>query len=162
MAQAHPKESVEACSTLVPNYSSAVGDRQKQNAVLSGTCAQFTQNSAMKNHLLSSGNKLLAEANLLDPVWGVGLQTDNPRTNHPCQWSKTIFSVRNVLPFAKQFATMRPGRRTRCPQVGSASALRMNEDLNPVRAAAGPLTASSASKGRSSEVLTNVSDALAD
>ena len=93
----------------VPNFGSAVGDRQNQNAVLSGTCAQFTQNPAMKNHLLNSGNKLLAEPNLLDPVWGVGLQADEPRTSHPCQWIKTIFSVRNVLPFAKQFATSETG-----------------------------------------------------
>ena len=33
----------------VPNFDSAVGDREKQDAVLSGTCAKFTQNTAMKN-----------------------------------------------------------------------------------------------------------------
>ena len=36
------------------NFYSTIGDKEKQNAVLSGTYAKFTQNPAMKNHLLSS------------------------------------------------------------------------------------------------------------
>ena len=46
--------------------------------VLSGSYAKFTQHPAMKLHLLSTGNKRLAEANLLDPVWGIGPRADNP------------------------------------------------------------------------------------
>ena len=59
----------------VLNFGPAVGDRKKQNAVLSGTYAKFTQNPAMKNDLLSSGNKLLAEYSRLDSVldfWSPG------------------------------------------------------------------------------------------
>ena len=33
---------------VVRNFDSAVGDREKQNAVLSGTYAKFTQNPAIK------------------------------------------------------------------------------------------------------------------
>ena len=50
----------------VRNFDSAVWDRGKQNAVLSGNYAKFTQNPAMKHHLLSTGNKRLAEAS---PLW---------------------------------------------------------------------------------------------
>ena len=49
------------------NFDSAAWDREKQNAMLSGTYARFTQNPAMKHHLLSTGNKRLAKANPLDP-----------------------------------------------------------------------------------------------
>ena len=35
----------------VRNFDSAVWDREKQNAVLSGTYAKFKQNPAMKHHL---------------------------------------------------------------------------------------------------------------
>ena len=35
----------------VCNFASAVWDREKQNAVLSGNYAKFTQNPAMKHHL---------------------------------------------------------------------------------------------------------------
>ena len=36
----------------VRNFDSPVWDREKQNVVLAGTYAKFTQNPAMKNHLL--------------------------------------------------------------------------------------------------------------
>ena len=51
--------------------------------MLSGNYAKFTQNPAMKLHLLSTGNKRLAEASPLDSVWGIGLQADNPRAKDP-------------------------------------------------------------------------------
>ena len=70
----------------VRNFDSADWNREEQNAVLSGNYVKFTQNTAMKNHLLSTGNKLLAEASPLDPVWGIGLRADNPRANDPRQW----------------------------------------------------------------------------
>ena len=41
----------------VRNFDSAVWDREKQNAVLSGNYAKFTQNPAMKHHRLSAGSK---------------------------------------------------------------------------------------------------------
>ena len=44
----------------VGNFESGLGDWEEQNSVLSGTYAKFTHNPAMKNHLLSSDNKLLA------------------------------------------------------------------------------------------------------
>ena len=70
----------------VRNFDSTVWDREKQNAVLSGNYAKFTQNPAMKHHLLSTGNKRLAEASPLDPVWGIGLRADDPRAKDPRQW----------------------------------------------------------------------------
>ena len=70
----------------VRNFDSTVWDREKQNAVLSGNHAKFTQNTATKHYLLSAGNKRLAEASPLDPVWGIGLRADDPRANEPRQW----------------------------------------------------------------------------
>ena len=74
----------------VRNFDSAVWDREKQNAVLCGNYAKFTQNPAMKHHLLSTGNKRLAEASPLDPVWGIGLRADDPRAKGPRQWRGKI------------------------------------------------------------------------
>ena len=70
----------------VHNFDSAVGDRKKENGVLSGTYAKFTQDSAMKNIVLSSDNKILAEASPLNPVRAIGLRADDPTANNPCQW----------------------------------------------------------------------------
>ena len=44
----------------------------------------------MKHHLLSTGNKRLAEACPLDPVWGIGLQADDARAKGPRQWRGKI------------------------------------------------------------------------
>ena len=46
----------------------------------------ITQSPAMKHHLMSTGNKGLAESSPLDPVWGIGLQADDPRAYDPRQW----------------------------------------------------------------------------
>ena len=70
----------------VRNFDSVVGDREKHNAVLSGTYVKFTLNPAIKNHLLSSDNKLLADASPLGPVWGIGFRVDDLTANNPCQW----------------------------------------------------------------------------
>ena len=70
----------------VRNFDFAVWDREKQNAVLSSNYAKFTQNPAMKHHRLKTGNKRLAEASPLDPVWGIGRRADDPRANDPRQW----------------------------------------------------------------------------
>ena len=53
--------------------------------MLSGNYTKFTQNPAMKHHLLSTANKRLAEASPLDPVWGIGLRADDPRANDSSQ-----------------------------------------------------------------------------
>ena len=70
----------------VCNFDSAVWDREKRNIVLSGTYTKFTRNPAMKNNRMSSGNKRLAQASPLDPVWGIGLRVGDPSANKPCQW----------------------------------------------------------------------------
>ena len=70
----------------VRNFDTAGWDREKQNFVLSGNYAKFTLNPAMKLHLLSTGNKCLAEASPLDPVWGIGFWADHPRAKHPHKW----------------------------------------------------------------------------
>ena len=64
---------------IVHNFDSAVWDREKHIAVLSGTYAKFKQDPVMKHHLLSTGNKISADASPLDAVWDIGLRADDPR-----------------------------------------------------------------------------------
>ena len=103
----------------VRNFDSAVWDRQKQNAVLSGNYAKFTQNPAMKHHLLSTGNKRLAEASPLDPVWGIGLRADDPRAKGPHQWRGNILLGEALSAVREEIAILRPDWQTRPPLVGS-------------------------------------------
>ena len=73
----------------MPRTALVVWDRVRGDAVLAGTFAKFTQNPAMKQHLLSTGTNLLAEASPLDPVWGIGLRADDPDANDPLRWRGT-------------------------------------------------------------------------
>ena len=66
----------------VRNFDTAVWDGEKQNAVLSGNYAKFTQNPAMKLHLLSTGNNFLAEASPLNTEWGVSPFDHLQKVNH--------------------------------------------------------------------------------
>ena len=84
--QAHTNAAAEACADI----DSAAWDREKQHAVLSGKYVRSTQNPAMKHRLLSTGNKRLAEASPMDPVWGIGLRADDPRAKSPRQWRGKI------------------------------------------------------------------------
>ena len=40
----------------------------------------------MKQHLLSTGTKRLAEASRFDSVWGIGLWADDPEASNPRRW----------------------------------------------------------------------------
>ena len=119
----------------VRNFESAVWDRDKQNAVLSGNYAKFLQNPAIKHHLLSTGNKRFAEASPLDPVWCIELRVDDRQANDARQWRGKNCSRRRFLPSAKQFAKVRPGWPTRPSLAGSALLPGMLELKNFVIAA---------------------------
>ena len=62
---------------------------------------------------MNTGNKRLAQASPLDPVWGVGLRADDPRTNDPRQWrgkhllGDALSAVREAIR-----DQVRPGRHT--------------------------------------------------
>ena len=110
----HTNASVEAYATLTPLLGT-----ERSNAVLSGNYAKFTQNPAMKHHLLSTGNKRLAEASPPDPVWGVGLRADDPRAKGPRQWRGTHSLGEALSAIREDFATVRPSWLTRPPLAGS-------------------------------------------
>ena len=103
----------------VRNYDSAAWDREEQNAVLSGNYAKFTQNPAMKHHLMSTGNKHLAEASPLDQCRALAFRRMIPEPTTYASGEGKYCSVRRFLPFAKQFATVRPGWHTRPTLAGS-------------------------------------------
>ena len=70
----------------VRNIDNTVWDRVREDAVLAGNFAKFSKNPTMKDHLLSTGKNIFAEASSLDPVWGIGLQAGDPEARDPRQW----------------------------------------------------------------------------
>lgn len=48
--------------------------------------AKFTQNSALARFLVGTGSRILAEADSMDRVWGIGLGQEDERVKNPNQW----------------------------------------------------------------------------
>ena len=103
----------------VRNFDSAIWGREKQNAVLSGNYAKFTQYRAMKNHLGALATNVWPKPALCTRCGALvsGRMIPQPTTYASGEGCKC--SVRRFLPFAKQFATVRRGWHTRSPLAGS-------------------------------------------
>ena len=78
-------------------------DEIKSQVVLAGNMAKFSQNPPLRNVLLATGDRLLAEAAPQDSIWGIGYSISEART-HPDQrlWGenrlgKALMEVRERL-----------------------------------------------------------------
>ena len=88
---------------------------------------KFTQNPAIKLRPLSIGNKRFAEASPLNPVWGIGLWTDDPRAKDPHKWREKNLLGEALSAVREAIATARSDRPTRSPPVDSAAPPEMLE-----------------------------------
>ena len=121
--------------------------------MLSGNYANFTQNPTMKHHLLSTGNKRLAEASPLDPVWGIGLRADDPRAKGPRQW-------RGEILLGVALSAVREEIRDTETGLANPASAGIHEISSALQSCS--LTAASACQGPLSEFPTYFSDAPAD
>ena len=56
------------------------------DAVVEGNLAKFSQNAALSDYLLTTGDRVLVEASPVDPVWGIGMAEDHPQAEDPQAW----------------------------------------------------------------------------
>lgn len=70
----------------VHGYVDKVWAGVRQLAMRPALMAKFTQNPALRDQLLSTGDALLAECAPKDLIWGIGLSTDDPAHLDPTQW----------------------------------------------------------------------------
>lgn len=63
--------------------------------VVKGNLGKFSQNIALREFLLSTGEQVLVEASPRDRIWGIGMGASNPDANHPERWRG-----QNLLGFA--------------------------------------------------------------
>jgi hypothetical protein len=54
--------------------------------VVAGNVAKFGQHRDLCQFLLRTAGHVIAEASPTDPIWGIGLSSDDPRAEHPEQW----------------------------------------------------------------------------
>lgn len=85
----------KALGRQVRGFDAAAWERHRFDAVAFGNAAKFSQDEALKAHLLSTGQAILVEAAPRDRIWGIGLGRENPHVDDPARWRG-----RNLLGFA--------------------------------------------------------------
>jgi len=67
----------------------------KNQIVVAGNLAKFSQNPDFRDFLLTTKNRILVEASPVDKIWGIGLAADDKKIENPRLWKGL-----NLLGFA--------------------------------------------------------------
>ena len=86
MAAGHPREQ-KALGRGVAGYHDDVWCERRGRIVMHGCYAKFSQNPALRDALLATGDTVLVEASPYDRIWGVCLAEHDPRVLDPRQWN---------------------------------------------------------------------------
>ncbi len=98
------KDKIMQCSTpkqakafgrMVKDFDQEIWDKFKHSIVVNGNWCKFSQNRALCDFLLATGDSILVEASPVDKIWGIGLAADNPDAQDPLKWKG-----QNMLGFA--------------------------------------------------------------
>ena len=109
----------------VRNFDPPVWEQERENIVVRGSYAKFSQNPALRHRLLATGDKRLVEASPWDKIWGVGLRADHPDIFNESTWrglnllGSALQRVRRML----RFRIDPPSRSARLSSFGLPSAL---------------------------------------
>lgn len=102
MATDSPKEQ-QQLGREVANFDATVWDRNKFAIAWMANYLKFSQHPDLKERLLNTGNKILAEASPVDLVWGIGFAAKDDEALDPAQWrgqnllGEALMSVRDAL-----------------------------------------------------------------
>ncbi|MEZ5039963.1 MAG: NADAR family protein [Saprospiraceae bacterium] len=83
-------------------------DRHKVGIVWYGNYLKFSQHEDLKNRLLATGNRTMAEASPYDLIWGIGLRSSDDLALDERNWKgqnllgKVLMSVRGALKFEEK------------------------------------------------------------
>jgi len=81
----NPKE-VKALGRKVKNFNEEAWNAAKYKIVRQGNLLKFTQNSDLKDYLISTSTKIIVEASPVDRIWGVGMAEGHRDINYPSKW----------------------------------------------------------------------------
>lgn len=85
MANSIPYEQ-KLMGSRVQGFDEAVWVREREAIVYRANFEKFSQNSGLAKKLLRTGDLILAEANPMDPIWGIGLPESDPDALDPKTW----------------------------------------------------------------------------
>lgn len=94
LASKDPKE-VKALGRKITPFDPTIWDLYKYEIVKQGNLLKFSQNEAMRNVLLTTGDSVIVEASPFDAIWGIGLSEKNEKSLLAETWRG-----KNLLGFA--------------------------------------------------------------
>lgn len=105
-----PKEAKEL-GRQVANFNEGLWDAMRYEAMVDALRAKFFRVNGyrLKQYLLSTYPRLLAEASPYDKVWGIGLKRDDENAQDPSKWTgqnllgKALMQVRSELRLAELY-----------------------------------------------------------
>lgn len=77
---------IKELGRTVSGYNENVWNGMRQLIVYEGLVAKFSQNEALKERLLQTGDALLAECAVHDRIWGIGLSMKDEKRFDISQW----------------------------------------------------------------------------
>jgi len=86
---------VKELGRQILNFNQEMWDINKFQIVLKGNYHKFNQNQKLREFLINTKNKILAEASPLDSIWGIGLSIEDESIYNPKLWEG-----KNLLGFA--------------------------------------------------------------
>lgn len=100
-------EAIKKLGRDVKNFDAEKWDALSLNIVIKGNIAKFGQNPQLLGYLLSTGNKVLAEASPYDRIWGIGMDESEARELYPHKWrgqNKLGFALMEVRDMIREWA----------------------------------------------------------
>jgi len=79
----------------IENFNDDIWIKNRFEIVVKGNYHKFSQNTDLKNYLINTKNRVLAEASPVDNIWGIGMSADNKDVENPYCWNGL-----NLLGFA--------------------------------------------------------------
>lgn len=77
---------IKALGRAVKNYNERMWSGQRQIIVYNGLLEKFSQNTALKEQLLATGQSILAECAVQDRIWGIGLSMKDDKRFDINEW----------------------------------------------------------------------------
>jgi ribA/ribD-fused uncharacterized protein len=86
----------------VRGFDEAVWAAARDEIVYRGNLAKFTQHNDLREMLLDTGDRIIAEASPRDSIWGIGMAEDGPHVTDTSRWGlnllgKALMRVRETL-----------------------------------------------------------------
>jgi hypothetical protein len=76
----------KAIGRQVGRFDEKIWIDKREEIVIKGNLEKFKQNNELKDFLINTKDKVLVEASPVDKIWGIGLASDNPKSQNPKQW----------------------------------------------------------------------------